>query len=170
MNQLPLVQYLPAERLRTSYRPLRAGKIGIVEECDLKPLPLRVIGNDDGNFEIIDGFKRFTAWMEERRETVPVIIESPGSRAEHKRRLLQANAPHRTLTPMDEGRVVDSLLTEDGMTATAIAKLLSQFRNRVMVVAIINCRVDGLPSPSSISPIPLSTNPRYSVFIRSLRR
>ena len=113
----------PISCLRTTYAHLRPGnQPGKLD--DLRPLPLRVVPAEGSAFEIIDGFKRAAAWKVEGREQIPVIVESPGSAADHKRRLLLANAPQRTLNPLDEGLVARSLLEDDGLTATAAAKLL----------------------------------------------
>ena len=52
------------------------------------------------------------------------MLEHPSPTEEHKRLLLSANSPPRTLTALDEGRVVCSLLTEEGLSPTAVARLL----------------------------------------------
>jgi len=114
---------VPVSQLRTTYSHLRTGNQPVTLN-DLRPLPLRVVPAEGNAFEIIDGFKRFATWQTEGREQIPVIVESPGSAADHKRRLLLANAPQRTLSPLDEGLVARSLLEDDGLTATAAAKLL----------------------------------------------
>lgn len=126
------VLLVPVERLRKSFSALRGSFSTVGPECELKPLPLRVVAADDGGFEILDGFKRFAAWQAEGRRHVPVMIESPGSSADHKRLLLLANAPRRTLTPLDEALVVDSLLKQDGLSLTAAAKLLGHKKEWVM--------------------------------------
>ncbi len=126
------VRLVSVECLRTSFSALRAGPATIGPECELKPLPLRVVAGDDGCFEILDGFKRFAVWRAEGQRDVPVMIESPGSSADHKRLLLLANAPRRTLTPLDEALVVESLLEQDGLSPSAAAKLLGHKKKWVM--------------------------------------
>ena len=125
------VRSLAISQLRTTYAVFRTsgGDPGL---CDLKALPLRVVATDDGHFEIIDGFKRFEAWTGEGQTRVPVVIESPGTRAEHKRLLLLANRPRRTLNPLDEASVVSSLLEEDGLSVSAVAKLLGRGKEWVL--------------------------------------
>lgn len=112
-------------RLRTTYAAFRSCRSPRLTS-ELKPLPLRVVATDDGHFEVIDGFKRLASWSDEGREQIPVVIESPGTQAEHKRLLLLANAPRRTLNPLDEASIVCSLLEEDGLTVTAVSKLLDR--------------------------------------------
>ncbi len=125
------VQFLPAARLRTTYSQFRS--CGSLDpDCLLKPLPLRVVAADDGHFEVIDGFKRLASWLDEGRSAIPVVIESPGTRADHKHLLLQANAPRPTLSPLDEACIVFSLIDEDGLTVTAVSKLLGRKKEWVL--------------------------------------
>ena len=53
---------LPLHRIRTSYADLRPGR-PTVETEPLSPLPIRVVPVDDneGAYEVIDGFKRLEA-------------------------------------------------------------------------------------------------------------
>jgi len=124
--------HVSVSKLKTTYLPLRAGNLPLSLSEALNPLPIRVVPTDDGHFEIIDGFKRFAAWQSDGREKIPVIIESPGSAAEHKRLLLSANSPARTLTPLDEGLVICSLFEDDLMKPSAVAKLLARKKEWVM--------------------------------------
>jgi len=124
--------HVSVSELKTTYSPLRAGNLPLSLSEALNPLPIRVVPTDDGHFEIIDGFKRFAVWRSDGREKIPVIIESPGSAAEHKRLLLSANSPARTLTPLDEGLVICSLLEDDRMKPSAIAKLLARKKEWVI--------------------------------------
>ena len=68
---------------------------------DLAALPIRVVPCEDGGFEVLDGFKRLESWREQGRQEVPVVLERPGPVEQHKRLLLLANAPPRTLTALD---------------------------------------------------------------------
>jgi len=117
------VVLVAVSQLRTTYSRLRLGNQPITLD-DLRPLPLRAVPAEGNAFEIIDGFKRFASWQSEGWQQIPVIVESPGSVADHKRRLLLANAPQRTLSPLDEGLVARSLLEDDGLTVSGVAKLL----------------------------------------------
>ncbi len=120
-----LVKFVPRALIRTSYSALRSPPYSPVRNfSELVALPLRVVPADDGHYEIRDGFKRFSSWSEEGRRVIPVIVENSCSLPERKQLLLSANAPRRTLSPLDEGRVVDSLMKEDGLSVSAIAKLL----------------------------------------------
>jgi hypothetical protein len=49
-----------------------------------------------------------------------VVVEPPGTPADHKRLILLANAPPRTLTALDEARVVCSLLSEEGIGPASV--------------------------------------------------
>jgi hypothetical protein len=87
-------------------------------------LPLRVVPTDDGDYEILDGFKRFERWCEAGYRSVPAIIERAGSSIEFKRLLLVANSPPRTSSPLDEARIVESLVKDDQLTLRTAAHLL----------------------------------------------
>jgi hypothetical protein len=119
------VTQLSVDQLRTSYAALRGGtprqKISQAAE-----LPLRVVPTDQGGYQVIDGFKRLARWRELGLELVPVVIERPASTEDHKRLLLEVNAPPRTLTALDEARVVCSLIDEDGKTEAQVARVLSR--------------------------------------------
>jgi hypothetical protein len=82
------------------------------------------VATDDGHFEVVDGFKRLARWRETPGRLVPVMVEPPGTAADHKRKLLLANAPPRTITALDEARVVCSLVVDDGLTPGAAGRLL----------------------------------------------
>ncbi|HRZ62826.1 MAG TPA: hypothetical protein P5163_19750, partial [Rubrivivax sp.] len=120
---------LPIARLRTSYGSLRPGRIAPRADQGGE-LPLRVApcpDTGDGEyFEVLDGFKRLQRWREQGATVVPVVIETPAHTVQHKRLLLAVNAPARTLTALDEARVVCSLLEEDGLTPTRVARLVGR--------------------------------------------
>ena len=117
--------FLPNQQLRTSYAPLRPGAPQLFPGQTAQ-LPIRAVPIDDGMYEVIDGFKRLSGWREQGHILIPVVLEAPGSPAEHKRLLLLANSPPRTLTALDEARVVCSLKNEDGLSAKAIARQLGR--------------------------------------------
>jgi ParB-like chromosome segregation protein Spo0J len=121
----PLVTMIPVALLRTSLERLRS-----VQPQRLQPrlqdLPIRVVADDGGFFEIVDGFKRFALWRDEGRTLVPAVVESARSSAEQKLLLLRSNAPPRTTTPMDEARVIRSLVEEDGLGLAGVARLLNR--------------------------------------------
>ena len=119
------LRLLPPESLRTSYAPLRPGCPDRVPQ-DLAPLPIRVVPLPDGSYEVLDGFKRLEAWRQSGSKLIPALLERPSTPHEHKRMLLAANSPPRTLTALDEGRVVCSLQDEQGMSPTAISRLLER--------------------------------------------
>ncbi|MGH8649718.1 MAG: ParB/RepB/Spo0J family partition protein, partial [Burkholderiales bacterium] len=79
---------------------------------------------DDGLYEVIDGFKRLGGWRDQGHILIPVVLERPSRTEEHKRLLLLANSPPRTLTALDEARVVFSLLRDEGLTQNTIARKL----------------------------------------------
>jgi ParB-like chromosome segregation protein Spo0J len=92
----------------------------------LGDLPLRVVPQADGSCEVVDGLKRLARWAAAGLTHVPVVVEEARSSAESKALLLRTNAPPRTLTAMDEARVIDSLVHEDGLTLTDAARLLGR--------------------------------------------
>ena len=117
------IHFLPARQLRTSYAVLRPGAPLRVPD-DVAQLPIRVVPTDDGMYEVIDGFKRLGRWREQEHHLIPVVVEPPGTPADHKRLLLLANSPPRTLTALDEARVVCSLMSEEGIGPARVARIL----------------------------------------------
>jgi ParB-like chromosome segregation protein Spo0J len=79
----------------------------------------------DGFFDVIDGFKRLERWRAMGLPEVPVIPEAV-SGLEQKVALLEANRPPRTLTPMDEARVVHSMRHGEGLGPKGIARVLGR--------------------------------------------
>lgn len=121
------VRLVAIDRLRTSYMRLRPGAVPPRIEQGSE-LPLRVAPCPDSteHFELIDGFKRLGRWREQGATLVPVVVERPARAEEHKRLMLTVNAPARTTTVLDEGRVVCSLLDDDGMTPRQVSRLLGR--------------------------------------------
>lgn len=126
MSTMADVIRVPREHLRTSLAALRGSSSATPGAAALAELPLRVVALEDGSFEIVDGFKRYRRWVAEGMTSVPVVIEPAASAIERKLLVLRSNAPPRTLGPMDEARVIDALLREDGLTPTAVARLLGR--------------------------------------------
>lgn len=119
---------LPIERLAITLAPLRGPRTD--PASPLAPLPLRVAATGDGTYEVLDGFKRLASWTRDGHTHVPVVVEdAPG--VVRKARLLEANAPRRTLSAMDEARVVRSLADDDQLTPAQIATLLGRGRGWV---------------------------------------
>ena len=85
-------RFLPVGRLRTSYAALRPGAPHRQAD-DVAQLPIRVVPIDNGMYEVIDGFKRLDRWREQKHNLIPVVVEPPGTPAQHKRLILLANAP-----------------------------------------------------------------------------
>ena len=114
---------VPIQSLRTSLAPLRGERSD--PGSDLAPMPLRVAATGDGAFEVIDGFKRLARWRGEGQKEIAVVVE-PVAGAAMKVRILSANAPRRTASPMDEARVAASLADLDQHSPAAIGKLLGR--------------------------------------------
>jgi integrase len=132
---------LPIARLATSLAPLRGPRTDAGSL--LAPLPLRVAATGDGTYEVLDGFKRLAHWTHDGHTHVPVVVEDAAG-VVRKARLLEANAPRRTLSPLDEARVVRSLTDDDQLTPTQIAKLLG--RGRGWVDRRLNARPSARPA------------------------
>ncbi|MBN2191812.1 MAG: hypothetical protein JW751_03260 [Polyangiaceae bacterium] len=124
------VQLVPIERVRTHYARLRPGVARGGEQLGPE-FPLLVALLPDGDYEVLDGLKRLARWRERGYRVVPVVVDGAGSSAEHKRRLLAANAPARTSTALDEARVVCSLRDEEQLGPSAIGRLLGHKRQWV---------------------------------------
>lgn len=119
------VRQLPVEQIRTSFAALRPGRLP-PPNSPLADGPIRVVPTDDGHYEVLDGFKRLVRWRDAGRRTVPAIVESPLSAVDHARLMLVANAPPRTVTALDEARVVASLQADHHIKTRAIALLLGK--------------------------------------------
>ena len=117
------VRLVPLTSLRASYARLRPGVLSSRAAAGVD-LPARVVASPEGGYEILDGFKRVGRWQQAGHTMVPVVVETPASPIEHKRLLLVANAPPRTITALDEARVVSSLVTDDNLSPKAVGKLL----------------------------------------------
>ena len=120
---MTVVLLVSLDRLRTSLAPLRGSRTD--RQADLASLPLRVAEVGVGHYEVVDGFKRLARWAGEGQREIPVVVESARG-ITLKARLLEANAGRRTTSAMDEARVVASLVDEDRLSATAVAKLLGR--------------------------------------------
>ena len=122
------IQVVAIDQLQMSWASLRS-QVAPPDD-GMAPLPIRVVPSEKkpDAFEVVDGFKRVRAAREAGFREVSVVVEDARGPAA-KALLLRANAPRRTLTPMDEARVLQSLLNEDGLTLTAAAKLLGKTRS-----------------------------------------
>ncbi len=135
---------LPIAHLATTLAPLRGPRTD--PASPLAPLPVRVAANEDGTYEVLDGFKRVARWIAAGHTHVPAVVEeAPG--VVRKARLLEANAPRRTLSAMDEARVVRSLADDDQLTATQIGKLLGRGRGWVDRRLMLERRLAAVLAP-----------------------
>jgi ParB-like chromosome segregation protein Spo0J len=92
----------------------------------LRELPIRVVADPDGFFEVVDGFKRLARWQQTGHALAPAIVESSRTLPEVKLLLLRSNTPQRTATAMDEARVIRSLVEDDGLSLASVAQLLNK--------------------------------------------
>jgi hypothetical protein len=116
---------VPIERLRTTFARLRS-PIPRPRQDDLTDLPLRVVATSDDAFEVIDGHKRLERWRAQGRREVPVVLERRRTTEELMALVLVTNAPRRTVTVMDEARVVEALLERPGVGRATAAHLLGR--------------------------------------------
>ena len=98
----------------------------------LSALPIRVVPHPEiaGHYEVIDGFKRLGTAQDLGQIKVTVVIEE-GSGSEAKALLIKANCPRRTIAPLDEARVIQSLVHDDGLTRSAVGRMLGRGRSWV---------------------------------------
>jgi hypothetical protein len=123
----PTIRFVPIEQLSTRLKVLRSGGKATPERpIRLEELPLRAVETAGGGYELIDGFKRLERWRASGIPEVPVVLETVVSGLEQKVALLEANRPPRTLTPMDEARVVQSMRHDDGLGPKGIAHVLGR--------------------------------------------
>jgi len=64
---------LPIARLATTLAPLRGRRTDPASA--LAPLPVRVAANEDGTYEVLDGFKRVARWIADGQLHVPAVVE-----------------------------------------------------------------------------------------------
>jgi hypothetical protein len=144
-----LVSFLPIERVKTSLAVLRSPLARRRGE-ELADLPLRGVPREDGGVELVDGFKRLERWRALGYREVPVVLERERSVEEAYALVLAANGPRRTVTAMDEARVVLALLERPGVGESTVARLLGRkpwwvARRRVLgthLVASVQRRID----------------------------
>ncbi|MDD4988576.1 MAG: ParB N-terminal domain-containing protein [Candidatus Izemoplasmatales bacterium] len=116
--------YLPIDVIDTTWSSLRSGS-SRAKASDLRDMPIRVV-QQDGRYEVIDGFKRLSRWKQAGIKEVPVLVEQCNDDLSPKRLLLESNSPKRTLGALDEARVVNSLIEDDGLTVRTVANLLGR--------------------------------------------
>lgn len=121
--------FLSIDEIRTSWSALRMCQTRI-KVSDLGDMPIRVVVVD-GRYEVIDGFKRLERWKQAGVKKVPVLVESCGAGLA-KHLVLEANSPKRTITALDEARVINSLIKDDELTVNAVAKLLNRRKEWVV--------------------------------------
>ena len=130
---VPEIVLVPPDQLGTSFAKLRSSAASSLGSRGpaLCEMPLRVVRDDAGRLEVIDGFKRLRRWRAAGAVAVPVVIEGRCSPAEAKQMLLASNAPPRNVSAMDEARVLQSMRTEDGLSVAAIAETCHRKRGWV---------------------------------------
>jgi ParB-like chromosome segregation protein Spo0J len=121
----PQVLWLAPAALGRSLAPLRRGRLRPSSRA-LAEQPLRAFATRGGGHEVVDGFQRLERWEGAGAQLVPVVVEVGLTEISAKRALLAANAPARTLSIMDEARVVASLRHEDGLGPKTIANVLGR--------------------------------------------
>jgi ParB-like chromosome segregation protein Spo0J len=110
------------ERLRTGLGCLRrGGRPRPARHPELAEMPVRVVPAADGTLEVVDGFKRLERLRGQGAEQVAVVVEQELDAVEKKAALLAANNPPRTLSAMDEARVVYALRHRDELGPMTIA-------------------------------------------------
>ena len=96
----PAVAQVPISLLRTSLAALRS-PMPRTHSAELAELPIRVVPQQDGSFEVADGFKRLARCRDAGHTTIPAVVECVRSPPEIKLFLLRSNAPPRTTTLPD---------------------------------------------------------------------
>ncbi|MDY0415955.1 MAG: hypothetical protein RBQ83_13720 [Pseudomonas sp.] len=122
--------FLSVDVIDTTWSSLRSGPAR-VNATDLRDMPIRVVLRD-GRYEVVDGFKRLSRWKEAGVKQVPVLVEQCNDGLSPKLLLLESNSPKRTLGPIDEARVVDSLIKEDGLAIRTVANLMGRRKEWVV--------------------------------------
>jgi len=139
--------FLSVDVIDTTWASLRSGPAR-VSATDLRDMPIRVV-LQDGRYEVVDGFKRLSRWKEAGAKQVPALVESCNDGLSPKRLLLECNNPKRTLGAIDEARVVNSLIEDDGLAVRTVANLLG--RRKEWVVGRLALLRLSLPAQQSLS-------------------
>jgi len=116
--------FLSVDVIDTTWSSLRSGSDRVIA-TDLRDMPIRVVMRE-GRYEVVDGFKRLNRWKAAGVNQVPALIEQCSDGLSPKRLLLESNSPKRTLGALDEARVVNSLIEDDGLTVRTVANLLGR--------------------------------------------
>jgi ParB-like chromosome segregation protein Spo0J len=139
--------FLPVDVIDTTWVSLRSGPAR-VSATDLRDMPIRVV-LQDGRYEVVDGFKRLSRWKETGVKQVPALVEQYGDGLSPKPLLLECNSPKRTLGAIDEARVVNSLIEDDGLAVRTVANLLG--RRKEWVVGRLALLRLSLPAQQALS-------------------
>lgn len=116
--------FLPVDVIYTTWASLRSG-YARVSTTDLRDMPIRVV-LQDGRYEVVDGFKRLSRWKETGVKQIPALVEHCNDGLSAKPLLLECNSPKRTLDAIDEARVANSLIEDDGLAVRTVANLLGR--------------------------------------------
>ena len=122
--------FLPIHEIATSWRDLRS-IASRVKVSELRDMPIRVV-LQDGRYEVIDGFKRLERWKHAGIDRVPALVECCTDGLSPKRFLLEANSPKRTICAVDEAMVIESMITDDGLTVRSVANILGRRKEWVI--------------------------------------
>lgn len=147
--------WLPIAQLRTSFAALRRGRVGLLAGQTLASQALRV-ARLNGSYEVVDGFKALERWRDEGATHVPALVEEAHDVTSAKRLVLRANAPRRTLSILDEARVVASLRHDDGLGPKTIARSLERkpdwVRRRMTLTRGLSAEVERKIDAGKIGP------------------
>jgi len=124
------LQFLPIHEIGTSWCNLRCS-VSRVKASELRDMPIRVVLKN-GQYEVIDGFKRLERWKQAGIDRVPVLVECCTDGLSPKRFLLEANSPKRTICAVDEAIVIESMIKDDGLTVRCVANLLGRRKEWVI--------------------------------------
>jgi hypothetical protein len=95
-------------------------------------------------------------WRDEGATHVPVLVEEARDVAHAKRLVLRSNAPRRTLSILDEARVVASLRPGDGLGPKTIARSLERkpdwVRRRMVLTRELSPEVERKIDAGKIGP------------------
>jgi hypothetical protein len=122
--------FLSIHEIGTSWCSLRSGT-SRVKASELRDMPIRVV-LQDGRYEVIDGFKRLERWKQSGIDHVPVLVECCSDVLSPKRFLLEANSPKRTICAVDEAMVIESMISDDGLTVRSVANILGRRKEWVI--------------------------------------
>ena len=134
------VAEIPMKKIRTGFAYLKSGRATARVSIAGIESPITVI-EADGFFEVVDGFKRLNSLKKSGAAAVPAVIQD-WEPVKAKSMMITLNAGRRTLSFYEEAAIAADLCRKDGLTLSAVARLLGRKESWVSKRVAIFTRLD----------------------------